>query len=25
MLHVSDEEGEEIFSVPFAAVLGKLH
>jgi hypothetical protein len=25
MLHVSDEEGEEIFSVPFASVLGKLH
>ena len=25
MLHVSDEEGEEIFSVPFASVLGKPH
>jgi hypothetical protein len=25
MLHVSDEEGEEIFSVPFASVLGRLH
>jgi len=25
ILHVSDEEGEEIFSVPFASVLGKPH
>ena len=25
MLHVSDEEGEEIFSVAFSAVLGKPH
>jgi hypothetical protein len=25
VLHVSDDLGEEIFSVPFASVLGKLH
>ena len=24
-LHVSDEEGEEIFLMPFAYVLGRLH
>ncbi len=25
VLHVSDEDGEEIFDMPFASVLGKLH
>ena len=25
VLHVSDDIGEEIFSVPFASALGKLH
>lgn len=25
VLHVSDETGEEIFSVPFASMLGKPH
>ncbi len=25
ILHVSDEAGEEIFSVPFASMLGKPH
>jgi len=25
ILHVSDEEGEEIFDVPFASVLGRSH
>jgi hypothetical protein len=25
VLHVTDEFGEEIFALPFAAVLGKLH
>ena len=25
VLHVSDELGEEIFTVPFSSVLGKLH
>jgi hypothetical protein len=25
VLHVSDDLGDEIFSVPFAAVLGKPH
>ena len=25
VLHVSDDEGDEIFNVPFASVLGKLH
>ena len=25
VLHVSDEIGEEIFSIPFASVLGKPH
>jgi hypothetical protein len=25
ILHVSDEDGEEIFLVPFASVLGTLH
>ena len=25
VLHVSDELGEEIFIVPFASMLGKLH
>jgi hypothetical protein len=25
ILHVSDEDGEEIFLVPFASVLGPLH
>jgi hypothetical protein len=25
MLHVSDDLGEEIFVVPFASLLGKLH
>jgi hypothetical protein len=24
-LHVSDEDGEEIFLMPFAGVLGRLH
>jgi Domain of unknown function (DUF6894) len=25
ILHVSDDDGEEIFTVPFASVLGKPH
>jgi hypothetical protein len=25
VLHASDDLGEEIFAVPFASVLGKLH
>lgn len=25
VLHVSDDLGEEIFAVPFASILGKLH
>ncbi len=25
MVHVSDDEGEEILSVPFASVVGRLH
>jgi len=25
VLHVSDDDGEEIFEVPFASVLGKPH
>ena len=25
ILHVTDDDGDEIFEVPFAAVLGKLH
>jgi len=25
ILHVSDEEGEEIFAMPFASVMGKPH
>ena len=25
VLHVSDNDGEEIFSVPFASLLGKPH
>jgi hypothetical protein len=25
ILHVSDEDGEEIFLVPFSSVLGPLH
>ena len=25
VLHVSDEDGDEIFEMPFASVLGKLH
>lgn len=25
VLHVSDDDGEEIFSVPFASMLGKPH
>jgi hypothetical protein len=25
VLHVSDDDGEEIFCLPFAAVLGKPH
>lgn len=25
ILHVSDEEGEEIFDVPFSSVLGRSH
>lgn len=25
VLHVSDDLGEEIFEMPFAAVLGRLH
>ena len=25
VLHVTDHHGDEIFEVPFAAVLGKLH
>jgi hypothetical protein len=25
ILHVSDEEGEEIFAMPFSSVLGKPH
>ncbi len=25
VLHVSDDDGEEIFSLPFASVLGKPH
>jgi hypothetical protein len=25
VLHVSDDSGEEIFAVPFASILGKLH
>ena len=25
ILHVTDEEGDEIFDVPFAAVLGRSH
>jgi len=25
VMHVSDEEGEEIFEVPFATLLGKPH
>ena len=25
VLHVSDEDGEEIFLVPFTSVLGRLH
>lgn len=24
-LHVSDDEGEELFLVPFSSVLGRLH
>ncbi len=25
ILHVSDEDGEEIFLMPFASVIGRLH
>ena len=25
MVHVSDDDGEEIFLLPFASVLGRLH
>ena len=25
ILHVTDDVGDEVFEVPFAAVLGKLH
>jgi hypothetical protein len=25
VLHVSDDDGEEIFDLPFASVLGKPH
>jgi hypothetical protein len=25
ILHVTDNDGDEIFDVPFATVLGKLH
>jgi hypothetical protein len=25
MLHISDDLGEELFSLPFASVMGRLH